>query len=76
MVQDLKFAGQGNTGLFQILERPHDVTVFHVPHRIVIGADNQETRMATAGGLDEQMQIAVIVVVSCQQKQTVLDCVK
>lgn len=62
----MKSVGQNNAGLIQFSQRPHDVAVFHVTLRIVIGADNENAGMAAAGGLDEQMQILVIIMVSSQ----------
>jgi hypothetical protein len=73
MIQDVKFVRQRNAGLFEVLERPHDIAVFHVPSWIVIGTDDQDARMPADGGLNQQMQIAEIIVVFGQQNQTVLD---
>ncbi len=76
MVQDVKFIGEWNAGVFQVLKRAYNVPVFHVSVRIAIGTDNQDAAMTPARGVDQIMQIAVIVVVFCQQNQIVLDRVK
>lgn len=76
MIQNVKFVGQWKARLFQVLERPHDVAVFHVSLPIIIGADNHDAGMAAACGLDEFVKIEEIIVVSCQQEQTLLDRVK
>lgn len=76
MVQDVKCVGQRNAGLLQIPQRPHDVAIFHVAFRIVIGADSEDAGMAAARGLDKIVKIEEIIVVSCQQEQTLADGVK
>jgi hypothetical protein len=66
MIQYVKFVGQSNAGLFQVLERPHDVAVFHVPLTIVIGADNKDTGMTAPTTSEPRTQRSGVSGCSCR----------
>ena len=76
MIEDVEFVRDGNTGLFQVVDRSSDVGVLHVAARVVVSTDHKDTGMPAVHGLDQQVQFLEIIVVLGEQDQAVLHGVK
>lgn len=76
MVEDIEFVRDGNTGTFEILQRPHDLTVLHVSANIVVSAHRDNAGMVAAGSLDDAVEDEEIIMIPCQQDQNLLNSVE
>ena len=55
-------------GGFQIRDRADNIPIFHVPSGVVVGANDENPRMATVRRLDEIVQVQEIIVVPRQKR--------
>ena len=63
MIQDMEFIGNRNLAVFQVVDRAYDVAIGHIPARIVIDTNDDDTEMTTVRRLDQNMQVPEIIVI-------------
>lgn len=64
VIQNMKLIRNGNAGSFEISNGSNDVRVFHVPIRVVIESNCDDSRVLALNRLDEQMKVLEVVMVS------------
>lgn len=71
MIEDVEFVRDRRIGRLQVVERASEVAIGHIPARIIVGANDDHAGMPAAGGLDQKVQIAEVVVVLGNQHELV-----
>ena len=71
MIQNVNLVSQWNIGRFQLSNRAHNGAIRHVASGIVFRADYEDSMMRSVRRLHNVVQLCKVVVVACQEYETV-----